>query len=78
MDTNDVMRAMIDSAGLSRRAASRALGRSDSWLRNTLARPGSSTGDTIALLADVCGYELCAVPRGSVPPGGLVIDPPAM
>ena len=77
MDTNEVMRAMVDSAGMSRRAASLAMGRSDNWLRNTLARPGSSTADSVALLADVCGWSLCVVPSDSVPPGALVIDPPA-
>ena len=75
MDTNDVMHGMIDRAGLSMRGASLAMGRSPAWLSNTLARPGSSEAATIAALADVCGYTLCAVPHADVPPGALVIDP---
>lgn len=76
MDTNDAMRAMVGRAGLSLRGASLALGKSPAWLANTLARPGSSEAVTVAAVADLAGYALCAVPRGSVPPGAIVIDPP--
>ncbi len=77
MDTNNAMRSMIDAAGLSARRASLDMGRSPAWLSNTLARPGSSTAETLAALAAVCGYRLCAVPAADVPPSALVIDPPA-
>lgn len=76
MDTNDAMRSMIGAAGLSARRASLDMGRSAAWLSNTLARPGSSTAETLAELAEVCGYRLCAVPVDDVPPSALIIDAP--
>ncbi len=78
MDTNEVMRGMLAASGLSMRAASLALGRSASWLSNTLARPGGSEAATVAALAEVCGYRLALVPLAEdLPAGALVIDPPA-
>lgn len=75
MDTNNAMRSMIDAAGLSARRASLDMGRAPAWLSNTLARPGSSTADTIASLAAVCGYVLALVPSDQdLPSGSLVID----
>lgn len=32
--------------------------------------------DTMAAMADVCGYKLALIPRDKVPPSAVVIDPP--
>lgn len=76
MDTNEAIRAAVDNAGLSLRSASLALGKSENWISSTLQRNGSSSGDTLASLGEVCGYSLALIPKGNVPPGALVIDPP--
>lgn len=76
MNTNEAMRAAVDNAGLSLRSASLALGKSENWLSSTLQREGSSSGDTLASLGEVCGYSLALIPKGKEPSDALVIDPP--
>lgn len=76
MDTNEAMREAVSNAGMSLRSASFALGKSENWLSSTLQRSGSSSGDTLASLGALCGYSLALVPKGTEPPGSLVIDPP--
>lgn len=76
MNTNEAMRAAVDNAGLSLRSASLALGKSENWLSSTLQRNGSSSGDTLARLGEVCGYSLALIPKGMEPSDALVIDPP--
>ena len=77
MDTNEAMRRAVSNAGLSLRSASLAVGRSENWLSSTLQRNGSSSGDTLASLGEVCGYSLALIPKGKEPEGALVIDPPS-
>lgn len=76
MNTNELMKALINKKGLSMRGASLALGRSPNWLASTTGKPGSSEAATVAELAEICGYKLAAIPADDVPDSALVIDPP--
>lgn len=54
---------LIDGAGLSRWAASKAMGRAGSYV-DTVIRTGRVPSlDVAAALADVCGFDLVAVSR---------------
>lgn len=76
MNTNELMKLLINKKGLSMRGASLAMGRSPNWLASTTGKPGSSEAATVAELAEVCGYKLAAIPADDVPDTALVIDPP--
>ncbi|MEG2025140.1 MAG: hypothetical protein RRZ85_06290 [Gordonibacter sp.] len=48
----------------------------DSYVSSAISRGSVPRCDTMARMADVCGYSLALVPRDAVPPDALVIDPP--
>lgn len=73
----DVLKEVSDVSGIPLAKIGPALGRAPSYVSSAAARGSEpSTSNAAAMLA-ACGYELCAVPRGSVPPGALVVEPPA-
>lgn len=74
MDTNEALRQVISSSGLSMRSISESLGKSPTWLGSTLGRDGSSRAATVADVASVCGWSLALVQAGEEPRGALVID----
>ena len=44
------------------------------YVANAAARGSAPRVDTMARMADVCGYALALVPVGDVPPSAIVID----
>ena len=77
MDDLEAIRAMVERSGKSMRSASVDSGRSATWLGASMARGSALTLPVAADLARVCGYTLALVPDREVPPGAIVIDPPA-
>lgn len=79
-DLGMAIRRMLADSETSQVAASRLMGRSPNYVSTLLATLGSEAGktasvDTLAELADTCGYDLELVPRnGAAAP--VTIDPP--
>lgn len=61
MQVNDVMRAVADYRGISGRGLSRALGKVDTWARNSYGR--DTKLGTLADVADVAGCDVCIIDR---------------
>lgn len=62
MNASDAMRKMIETSGKSGRQVAREIGRSDSFVSSTLAQGVCPRADTLAKVANACGYELVIVP----------------
>lgn len=75
MQVNEVIRSIIDSRGLSARGISLALGKADTWARNTMANTRAPRIDTVADVADYAGYDIAIVDRETGAVLGTV-DPP--
>ena len=62
-------------AGLARDEVSRRLGRSRQFMSSLIGQGSTPKADTLARVADVCGYTLALVPHGStLPDGSIVLD----
>ncbi|MEG2934552.1 MAG: helix-turn-helix transcriptional regulator [Gordonibacter sp.] len=76
MQTYEALRQAARLGGLSLNKVSRALGKPESYISSAISRGSVPRCDTMARMADVCGYSLALLPRDKVPPDALVIDPP--
>lgn len=63
MNANDAMRKMIEMSGKSGRQVAREIGRSESFVSSSLAQGVRPRADTLARVAQACGYELVAIPK---------------
>lgn len=51
-----------------------AMGRSRSYVAAKASRGDQPQADNLAAMLGACGYVLCAVPAGDVPPSALAIE----
>lgn len=58
VDGCDAIRMMMEASGISAGDLSRALGRSRGYITALLAHGGSPRVDTLAAIAEICGYSL--------------------
>ena len=65
MDANEAIRLMIKASGKSGRQVAREIGRSESFISSSLAQGLCPRADTLARIADACGYDLVAVPKNA-------------
>ncbi len=77
MNVEQAIRKAADTAGKSLNAVSREVGKNDNYLSVTFGRSSVPKADTLAQLANACGYRLALLPAGTDAPGAIVIDPPA-
>ena len=63
VNANDAMRAMIETSGKSGRQVAREIGRSESFVSSTLAQGVCPRADTLARVAEACGYKIVIVPK---------------
>lgn len=63
MNANNAMRAMIEASGKSGRQVAREIGRSESFVSSTLAQGVCPRADTLAMVAEACGYKIVIVPK---------------
>lgn len=80
MKAQDAVRKAISSAGKSQSGVSKSVGKTRNYV-NALVTQADNTGgslgcDTVAGIASACDYALVLLPKGTEPPGSLVIDPP--
>ena len=58
MQSQDVIRYMVDTCGKSQREISRDLGKSDTYIGSSLAQGSKPTLDLVARVARATGYRL--------------------
>jgi DNA-binding phage protein len=54
---------MIEASGKSGRQVAREIGRSESFVSSTLAQGVCPRADTLARVADACGYKIVILPN---------------
>ena len=67
-------RTMVTHSGKPREVLSKEMGRGKGFLNVTINRGTIPKADTLALIADVCGYDLQLVKRDGTEV--IIIDPP--
>lgn len=75
MQVDSIIRTLIDHSGMSDRAMSKAMGKVDSWARQTAAAGRVPKLDTVADVADVAGCDVAIIDRATGETVG-VIEPP--
>lgn len=75
MDAYNALRVAADRGGVSLASIGRVMGRPDNYVSNNISRGSIPRCDTMARMADVCGYKLALVPPDELTEGALVIDP---
>lgn len=73
MDAYEALREAGERSGVPMYKIGRALGKTDSYVSNGIARGSSPRCDTMAKMAEVCGHSLALVPHEDVPDSALVI-----
>ena len=63
MQTLDAVREMLGRRGMSMYAASVATGHRASYVQSLMRRKGGISAPVLAMLGDVCGYDLALVDR---------------
>lgn len=64
MRTGEAIRHMCDKAGKGTTIVSRDIGRGSSFVGSILSRGSVPKADTLAEIAEACGYELMLVGHG--------------
>lgn len=75
MDAYEALKEAGERTGVPMYKVGRALGKTDSYVSNGVARGSSPRCDTMAKMAGVCGYGLALVPEADMPDSALVIGP---
>lgn len=75
MDAFEALQKAGDAKGITMYRVSKALGKPNSYISNSKSRGSSPKCDTMASMAEVCGYSLALIPSDNVPDDALVIDP---
>lgn len=76
MDAMSALDIAATSAAMPTTHIGPAIGRGANYYSAIKSRGSVPRCDTMAAMADVCGYRLALVPRGDLPDTALVIDPP--
>ena len=63
MDATSAIRQMLATGGLSARAVSVSMGKNIRYVSDILLKDTTPKVDTLATIADVCGYDLVLMPR---------------
>lgn len=75
MNATDSIRELARRGGLSYRALSMQMGRSEMFIGTTIAKGSIPKADTLAAIADVCGYTLALVPKSAeMPADAIIVD----
>lgn len=80
MKIQEAIRTAIGSSGNTQAGVSKSVGKTRNYVNAALHQADVNEGtigcDKAAAMLNVCGYSLVAIPKGTEPPGSLVIDPP--
>lgn len=80
MKAQDAVRHAIAESGNSQAGVSKSIGKTRNYV-NALVSQADTTGgtlgcETVAGIAEACDYALVLLPKGTEPPGSLVIGSP--
>lgn len=75
MDAMNAVKVAARRSGTSLIEIGPAMGKSPSYVSVKTTKGNCPKANTLALMLGVCGWSLVAVPRGSEPADGIVIDP---
>lgn len=75
VEPKDVLSALVKNSGKSMRTISMAIGRSPNFLASTTQKRSTPHCETVANVADVCGYDLLLRKRSDG--SEIIIDPPS-
>lgn len=67
MDAYEALKAAGERSGVPMYKVGRALGKTDSYVSNGMARGSSPRCDTMSKMARACGYDLALVPEETFP-----------
>ena len=73
MHANDALKQAAATAGVPITHIGPALGKAPNYVNNSSSRGSTPRCDTMAAMLSVCGYALCAIPRGDVPESAIEI-----
>ena len=65
MDSSEVLRYVVNHSGKSQRAISIELGKVPTYISSTFTQRSIPTIETMANIANVCGYDLVLIKRSS-------------
>ena len=65
---------IVTRSGLSKAAIAKSIGRNVNYINGITIRGSVPRADTLALVADVCGYDLALIKRDGS--DTIIIDPP--
>ena len=74
MQPRNVIPTIVSSSGKSMQSISLAIGRTRTYINSTIQNRSISHVDTVAAVADVCGYDLLLRKRDDGTE--IIIDPP--
>lgn len=75
MQLDSVVKALVQHSGMSARAVSLALGKADTWARNTMANTHDPRMSTVLNVADLAGVDVVLIDRATGERVG-VVEPP--
>ena len=75
MKAMDALQSAARSADMPTTHIGPAMGKGANYFSAVKSRGSVPRCDTMAAMAEACGYRLALVPRGEVPASALVIDP---
>ena len=61
MKATKAIRTMIERSGLTAIEVSQQMGRKENYISSLLSRGSSPTAETLASIAEACGWKLCLV-----------------
>lgn len=73
MQAFEALKEASEKSGVPMYKIGPAMGRPSSYVSTGMARGSSPRCDTMAKMAEVCGYALALVPTGDLPESALVI-----
>lgn len=74
MKPRDALTLIVNNSGMSMRALSFSIGRSENFVFQTIKNKSVQKVDTMALIADAAGYDLLL--RNRKTGSEIIIDPP--
>ena len=71
---------LTDGSGMSKKAISEVMGKSGNYLASVIEQSrrkgGGVRSSTLSAVAEACGYAVVLLPKDSIPPEAITIDPP--
>lgn len=74
MYSMDALKAIAEKKEMPLKEIGLKMGLSRQYIQTVASKGSNPRSDTFSKMLDVCGYKLCAVPKGQTSDSTLVID----